>query len=189
MHSEIKGFFARMKLTHGKAFGATKVLECGSYDINGNPREFFSSAREYVGLDWRPGPCVDIVGLVHEYRARPNGYYDFVIATSLLEHDPHWRESIQRMVDLVAEGGSLLITCGGPGFHEHEIETAPEYSRGKDNHPSGTYYGNRTANDIADCVTQAGRFAEIIIEDDPSVKDIRLFACGLMEPLSGMKVA
>ena len=60
------------------------------------------AAREYVGLDWRPGPGVDVVSLVHEYK--PGRHFDTVISTEMLEHDPHWRESVQRMIELVKPG-------------------------------------------------------------------------------------
>lgn len=171
-----------MKMMCGYAFNAERVLECGSYDINGNPRHFFSSAKEYVGLDWRPGPGVDAVSLIHEYRGKPDGYFQFVIATSLLEHDPHWKESIKRMVELTAETGSLLITCGGPGFHIHEVDTAPATT----DLAAGTYYGNRTAHDIVSELTAHGRFERIAIEDDPTIKDIRVFAIGKLPNLAGV---
>lgn len=186
MHNEIREFFIRMKLNAGAAFNAERVLECGSYDINGNPRKYFSSAKEYIGIDWRPGPCVDKVALVHEYKDKPNGYFNFVIATSLIEHDPHWEDSIARMVDLLAPGGSLLITCGGLGFHQHELETSPGFTRGLTANDSGVYYGNRTVNEIVAAVTHCGRFRQIWLEDDPTLKDVRLFATGLMEPMAGV---
>ena len=37
---------------------------------------------EYIGLDWRPGPGVDVVGLVHEYQ--PGRLFDTVISTEML---------------------------------------------------------------------------------------------------------
>ena len=51
-----------------EAFVCDSVLECGSYNVNGSVRDLFA-VREYIGLDWRPGPGVDVVNLVHEYRA------------------------------------------------------------------------------------------------------------------------
>lgn len=189
MHDQIRSFFSRMKLGYGFAFNVDRVLECGSFDINGTPRHFFSSAKEYVGIDWRPGPGVDEVSLVHEYRGRPDGYFDFVIATSLFEHDPHWSESIVRMVELLKDEGSLLITCGGPGFHEHEKETSPTYIRGVYQvEAPGTYYQNRTVDDVITDLCRAARFEKITIEDDPTVKDIRIFALGKLAKNAGVPV-
>ena len=58
--------------------------------------------------------------------------FDTVISTEMLEHDPHWRESVQRMIDLVKGqtpfglGGTLIITCAAPGRGEHELACSPE---------------------------------------------------------------
>ena len=65
-----------------------------------------------------------MVSLVHEYQ--PGRHFDTVISTEMLEHDPHWRESVQRMIELVkAErvrlGRPLIITCAAPGRGEHEL--------------------------------------------------------------------
>lgn len=185
MHNEIKSFFQRMKLNHGNAFMAQRVLECGSYDINGNPRGFFSP-QEYVGIDWRKGPGVDEVSVVHDYKGRPDAYFDFVIATSLLEHDPHWHESVQRMCELLAYGGSILITCGGPGFHQHELETSPGYIEGMSVHSAGEYYGNLTAFEVLSALILQTRFRVITVEDDPTTKDIRIFAYSKMREEDGV---
>ena len=54
-----------------------------------------------------------------------------VISTEMLEHDPHWRESVQRMIELVKGrtsfglGGTLIITCAAPGRGEHELACSP----------------------------------------------------------------
>ena len=50
----------------------------------------------------------------------------------MLEHDPHWQESVQRMIELVKGrtpfglGGTLIITCAAPGRGEHELACSPE---------------------------------------------------------------
>ena len=112
MHLEVKEWLGELQKQHPEAFACDSVLECGSYNVNGSVRGLFT-AREYVGLDWRPGPGVDVVSLAHEYR--PGRHFDTVISTEMLEHDPHWRESVQRMVELVKPGGWLIITCAAPG--------------------------------------------------------------------------
>lgn len=187
MHAEIKDFLTRMTRLYPNEFSSQKVLECGSYDINGNPRQFFTSAKEYIGIDWRPGNGVDAVSLVHDYQGRPDGYFDFIVSTSLLEHDPHWTDSIQRMCDLVKEGGSVLITCAGPGFHQHEVETSPAFMRGFNRTSSGSYYRNLTANDVLASLTRFNRFATIICEEDPTVKDVRIFATGKLPYMAGVE--
>ena len=38
-----------------------RVLEVGSYDVNGSVRPLFEGAKQYIGIDSRPGPGVDLV--------------------------------------------------------------------------------------------------------------------------------
>ena len=129
MHLEVRDWLEELRKQHPEAFECASVLECGSYNVNGAVRDLFT-AGEYVGLDWRPGPGVDVVSLVHEYQ--PGRHFDTVISTEMLEHDPHWRASVQRMIDLVKGrtafglGGTLIITCAAPGRGEHELACAPE---------------------------------------------------------------
>jgi hypothetical protein len=129
MHEEVRDWFGELRRQYLEAFVCDSVLECGSYNVNGSVRGLFA-AREYVGLDWRPGPGVDVVSLVHEYK--PGRRFDTVISTEMLEHDPHWRESVQRMIELVKGrtpfglGGTLIITCAAPGRGEHELACSPE---------------------------------------------------------------
>ena len=54
-----------------------------------------------------------------------------VVSTEMLEHDPHWQASVQRMIELVKPGGTLIITCAAPGRGEHELACSPlaEYYR------------------------------------------------------------
>ena len=70
MHEEVRDWFGELRRQYLEAFVCDSVLECGSYNVNGSVRGLFA-AREYVGLDWRPGPGVDVVSLVHEYQAGP----------------------------------------------------------------------------------------------------------------------
>ena len=55
-----------------------------------------------------------MVSLVHEYQ--PGRMFDTVISTEMLEHDPHWRESVA-VYDRAGEAGraGVIITCAAPG--------------------------------------------------------------------------
>ena len=127
MHQEVREWLGELRRQHPEAFVCDSVLECGSYNVNGSVRDLFAAVghpTEYIGLDWRPGPGVDVVSLVHEYQ--PGRHFDTVISTEMLEHDPHWRASVARMIELVKPGGWLIITCAAPGRGEHEMGCAPE---------------------------------------------------------------
>lgn len=170
MHKEVKDFILRMKERHPVMFSEMKrVFEAGSLDINGTPRPYFKGAK-YIGLDWRKGPGVDIVSLMHEYKGHKDGSFDLVISTEMLEHDPYWAESIQNMCRLIRKGGSLLVTCAGPGRHAHDVATSPE----------NEYYQNRSVGDLIQAIAYPAknRFRFMHCEDDLAAKDTRIFAWG-----------
>lgn len=122
MHDVVEGFFLYLKKTSPGLFRDNIVLEFGSHDINGSVRKYFFNC-EYTGLDWRAGPGVDVVSLMHEYDTGER--YDVIVTTSAIEHDPYWKKSLERCVDILKVGGSLILTCGGPSYEEHCVETAP----------------------------------------------------------------
>lgn len=146
MHDTIMNWLVGMAGLYPQAFEG-RVLECGAYNINGSLRPLFL-AEEYVGLDWRG---VDAVGLIHAYRGRPDGYFDTVVCTQTLEHDPFWRESLGRMVELVAPGGNLLLSWAGPGWAAHEVATAPVAG----------YYGNLTLAVVEGRIDELAEFEQV----------------------------
>jgi len=122
MHSSVLDWLTGLKAEMPGLFRGRRVLECGSYDINGSARPLFEDC-EYVGLDWRPGPGVDVVALVHGYA--PDAPFDVALSTEMLEHDPYWAASVRRMCELLRPGGALLLTWASPSRPAHEVETAP----------------------------------------------------------------
>jgi hypothetical protein len=104
--------------------GPNKVLEVGSLNVNGSVRQFFSGQRGYVGVDWRPGPNVDVVSLAHEMLF--DWPFSTVISASMFEHDPYWKKSLARMVGHMRPRGILLISWGAARNNPHRFETAPD---------------------------------------------------------------
>jgi SAM-dependent methyltransferase len=99
-----------------------RVLEVGSYDVNGSPRESFGrDAVEYVGIDLRPGPGVDIVGDVLEGGIRGLGLFDLVICTEVLEHTKAPVDVVLTIRRALCEGGYLILTSPANGFAEHRF--------------------------------------------------------------------
>lgn len=168
MHDACHAFLRRTKAAHPEIFKG-KILEAGSLDVNGNPRGYFQ-ASEYIGLDWRPGPAVDAIGLIHQWTGHPYGYFDTVISTETLEHDPHWRASLSAMMKFVKLRGSLIITCAGPGRAPHYIETSP----------TGSYYENRTFMEIFGVIGggSISSFDRFEGEYDDVAYDTRVLAVG-----------
>ncbi len=95
-----------------------RVLEIGSYDVNGSIRRVFEGAGEYVGVDLAEGPGVDLVAYGHEVD-QPDGTYDLTVSGECFEHDPHWRDTFRNMARLTRPGGLVVFTCASHGRPEH----------------------------------------------------------------------
>lgn len=119
-----------------------RVIEFGSRDVNGSVRPLFN-APEYVGVDAEDGPGVDVVSLCHEYTS--DSQFDVVCSCEMLEHDPHFRNSMFKMMDLLRPGGLFIMTCAADGRAEHGTVRTDENVYG----PDKTYYRNIRIADIA----------------------------------------
>lgn len=103
-----------------------RVLEVGSYNVNGSLRSHVQSMKpaQYLGIDLQSGPDVDYAvdfcamtsQQVKDLWPEP---FDLVISTEMLEHAGHWRAAINNMKAVLKPGGWLLLTTRGVGFPRH----------------------------------------------------------------------
>ena len=106
-----------------------KILEIGSYDVNGSIRKFFPNS-SYVGVDLCAGPGVDLVGYGHEV-SLPDASLDIAISCECFEHDPNWIKTMNNMYRMTKPGGMVIVTCATLGRLEHGTRrTASEFSPG-----------------------------------------------------------
>lgn len=166
MHTEVRDWFKTLKESSPELFKDVSVLEAGSYDINGSVRPYFAEAKEYIGIDWRPGPGVDVVSLVHKFSGRPLGYFDVIVSTSFLEHDPYWKSSLWNMLDLLKAGGTLIITCAGPDFGPHDLDCAPIVDG-----VEKPYYKGIPFFELVDEVKKDSKFETIVVASEGSLRD------------------
>ena len=131
MHAEIIDFLNKAKFDSGLGEQRLSVIEFGSYIINDSARDVFSKSSScYTGVDWRAGEGVDVVCFAHEYE-RPESvpHHEVGVCCQVLEHDPYWQKTVTKLFDCVTEipgkTAWLFITCAGPGYPVHELETAP----------------------------------------------------------------
>ena len=99
-----------------------KVLELGSYDVNGSPRPYVEGlgATDYVGVDVAPGPGVDVICAAEQAVDRFGVQsFDIVISTEMLEHVRDWRSVVSSMKRVLRPGGLLVVTTRSRGFHVH----------------------------------------------------------------------
>jgi len=97
-----------------------KILDVGSYDVNGSYRNIFTDKKyEYFGLDMAKGPNVDIA-LKHPYdwREIKTGTFDIVISGQAFEHIEFFWLTMGEMARVLKKGG-LLCAIAPNGFGEH----------------------------------------------------------------------
>lgn len=123
MHQEVMDWLRMIRGERPEIFHGSNVIEFGSLNINGTPRVLFTEC-DYVGVDWRDGPDVDVVCLAHKYTDWR--LFDVGISTEMLEHDPYWADSVSNMVSFLRQGGDMLLTFGGEHRAEHEVDTSPK---------------------------------------------------------------
>jgi hypothetical protein len=73
-HPEQRGFFEAVVNANRSLISGAKVLEIGSYDVNGSLRSLFAKAGEYTGVDLKEGPGVDLVAFGHQIDALDGSY-------------------------------------------------------------------------------------------------------------------
>ena len=120
---------------HGK-----KILEIGSYIVEGGIRGFFANS-DYLGVDLTPGPGVDLVASGHLVE-HPDNTYDVTVSCECFEHNPYWLETFFNMYRMTLPGGFVVFSCATRGRLEHgTCRTSPESSPGTQ-HIGWDYYLN-----------------------------------------------
>ena len=96
-----------------------RVLEIGSYDVNGSIRSLFKEVKEYIGIDLCAGPGVDLVANAHDLKNLNLGKFEVIISCETLEHDPNWRLTVKNLVESLSDDGMLIVTCATTLRPEH----------------------------------------------------------------------
>jgi SAM-dependent methyltransferase len=136
-----------------------RILEIGSYDLNGSVRKFFPAdqAGNYVGVDLCEGPGVDVVGFGHEL-SFPEESFDVTLSCECFEHDPHWARTFANMNRMTKADGVVAFTCASLGRLEHgtsrtEVSSPGTQSIGID------YYRNLSQADFENRLPLKDMFA------------------------------
>lgn len=158
-HRQQQEFFALVSRRSQDLVIGGRILEIGSYDVNGSMRGAFAGAAHYTGVDLDVGPGVDVVGYGHEFRS-PGTEYDIVVSGECFEHDPHWVETLRNMVSLAKPGGVVAFSCASRGRAEHGTQRSdPSLSPGTQAR-GHDYYRNLSARDLRSVLPLEEVFSE-----------------------------
>ncbi|MCD7896549.1 MAG: class I SAM-dependent methyltransferase [Planctomycetaceae bacterium] len=123
-----KSSFLRMEWFVNQYLGKTeqyKVLDVGSYDVNGTYKGLFQSDRfSYTGLDMESGPNVDIVPRnPYKWSEIADSFYDVVISGQAIEHCEFFWVTVGEMARVLRPGGLLcLIAPRGFALHRYPVD-------------------------------------------------------------------
>ena len=97
------------------------VLEVGSQDVNGNPRQIFEQLHcRYTGVDIEAGRNVDVVYAPGEPLPFADASFDLCVSSSTFEHDPAFWVTIREMARVTKMGGLVYATAPSTGpYHAH----------------------------------------------------------------------
>ena len=117
-------WISRMNKEYG--IRPAKVLDVGSYDYNGNPRSLFPDS-EYIGIDIKPGPNVDMLCQVYNL-SRWYGVYslDAVLCLYVFEHLRFISDALKEIHYMLDQGGYFYVSV--PTFR-YPYHSSPDYWR------------------------------------------------------------
>ncbi len=124
----------------------SKILEIGSYDVNGTIRQFFPN-NKIIGIDISSGPNVDIIYSGY-HQIFQNHSFDLIICCEVFEHTPHWEEVIKHIMRYLKSDGICIITCASTGRLEHGTRRVSPMSSPGTQAEYHDYYKNLSKNDL-----------------------------------------
>jgi len=130
-------------------------IDAGSRNMNGSVSFFLGEEVTFIGIDeFEPSVeanrCITWQGKVHEYPG--SEIADMVTCFNTFEHDYYWKESVQRLMELLKPGGLFIfqLICSGDE-HGNVNPTEPYGKLLKD----GTrHYGNMDPDEFTTHLSQ-----------------------------------
>lgn len=124
MHPESYEEMSRLVSRHLDPERALRILDVGSYDVNGTYRPLFAKGRwTYEGVDMQAGPNVDRV-LTDPYRFPfESASFDVVVSGQAFEHIKFFWLTWSEIVRILKPGGLVLLIAPSCGVeHRHPVD-------------------------------------------------------------------
>ncbi len=101
----------------------SRILDVGSYDVNGTLRDVAPAGSHYTGVDLGPGPGVDLVLETAQRYPFPDASFDMVVSTSCFEHDSMFWLTFLEMARVARPGGVVFINAPSNGaYHAYPTD-------------------------------------------------------------------
>jgi SAM-dependent methyltransferase len=149
MHPQARDFTLFVKYKFPSYFNNKCVLDVGSGDINGNNNFLFENC-EYHGNDVIQAKNVTIVSKTKDLHFEDNTFHT-IVSTECFEHDPEYKESLNKIYKMLKPGGLFFFSCASTGRPEHGTRrTTPGDSYGTlgNLEDMSDYYKNLTEIDL-----------------------------------------
>ena len=170
-HPEQLAFFELVVKSLTPKMRLGKVIEIGSYDVNGTIRAVIGLCEEYVGVDLTEGPGVSVVEYGHRVDIC-DGYFDLSLSSECFEHDPYWKLTFLNMIRLTKPNGVVAFTCASNGRPEHgTIRSNPILSPGTQS-VELDYYLNLSAADFEAEINLSNHFSKYRFYRNPITWDL-----------------
>jgi len=170
-HPEQRQFIALVNEHLLKHARPGKILEIGSYHVNGSLRDLFQDATSYIGADLIEGPGVDLVKSGHEIDLESNSL-DLALSCECFEHNPYWLETFQNMIRMTKPGGLVAFTCASWYRLEHGTSRSGALMSPGTQAGGRNYYRNLRRSDFEKRLELAGIFVIYRFYSIPTYKDL-----------------
>lgn len=128
MHRSSFFSMQKFKTNYLKNIENLKILDIGSYDSSGDSFNygtiFNEDTWEYVGMDLKEGPNVDlVVSDVYVWEEIPNESFDVVISGQAFEHMEFFWKAIEEVTRILKNGGycCIIVPSSGP-VHKNPVD-------------------------------------------------------------------
>ena len=175
MHFEASRFLLNIKERFPEFFENKIVLDVGGGDINGTNTHLFKDCT-YMSNDVVEAPNVTLVCRTKDIPLS-NNLFDTVVSSECFEHDPEYKESLTRIMQLLKPGGLFAFTCASTGREEHGTLTKhgfASYGTIANIEDMRDYYKNLTIEDVTE-VIDIDSFSDCEFTVNPKTCDLYFY--------------